>query len=164
MSTKQDAEWASERVWAFCREEKTLVLPGTEPQIIHPIASPLHRLSYPLFRVVQQTVHRSVLLICSLHGLAIPPQEKNLNNIILFNVPFFVNKICLAHSSTGNATGEKQLFYISLLNVPFKDSVNVNTGLDCEHILLFRRRRTSSSRRYIALIQQFRTNKTINIA
>jgi len=103
MSTEQDAEWASERVWAFCREEKALVQPGTEPQIIQPIASPLHRLSYPLFRVVQQTVYKSVLLICSSHGLAIPPQ-KDLKNIILFNVPFFVNKICLAHTSTGNAS------------------------------------------------------------
>jgi hypothetical protein len=74
MSTEQEAEWASEAVWAFCREEKSLVLPGTEPQIIQPIASPLHRLSCPLFFVVQQTVYKSVLLICSLYGLAIPPK------------------------------------------------------------------------------------------
>lgn len=49
MSTEQDAEWASEPVWTFCREGKPLVLLGTETQIIQPIASPLHRLSYPLF-------------------------------------------------------------------------------------------------------------------
>ena len=62
-----------------------------------------------------------------------PPPKMNLKNVILFNVPLFVNKICLVHSSTGNA-GRKynriKSCFISLSNVAFKDSLNLNTGVD----------------------------------
>jgi hypothetical protein len=91
----------------------------------------------------------------------------NLKNVILFNVPF-VNKVCLVHSSTGNASQKynrrKIVVFFSLSSVAFKESLNLKTGVDYGQVLLFRRRSNSSSPRYISLIPQFRTNKTLNIA